>query len=107
MPLQELSCEQVRLLLGQRMGLDWLGKPILDFVSKWPAALVANYPGEMTCLCLNAAEELSKFAPAEFRIWLGRDFGWLEEAFDWDDTDEVLSETKEQLAAARALMRLQ
>jgi hypothetical protein len=51
-PFRSLSCQQVRLLVGQKMGLQWLGRPALAFAARDPAAAITNYPGEMTLLCL-------------------------------------------------------
>ena len=101
-PLKGLTCKQVRLLLGQQMGLAWLGKPILDFVGRWPEAMVTNYPGEMALLALRAAPELLEHAPVELREWLQGDFGWMDAAFGWDEEGELLAEAKWALAAARA-----
>lgn len=106
-PLRSLTCEQVKSLLVQRMGLEWLGRPLLDFVTRQPAAMVLNYPGDMSLGCLRAAQELSDLAPVELRAWLRGDFGWIVDAFAWDEEGRLLDEAQNTLAAARALIRLQ
>ncbi len=106
-PLESLSCEQVRLLLSQCMGLEWLGRPLLGFVTRRPAATITHYPGEMTLGCLRAARELSVVAPVELRAWLQNDFEWMEAAFAWDDEGGLRDEARDALAAARAMIRLQ
>ena len=98
-PLRNLTCEQVRLLLGQRMGLEWLARPILEFITAYPDAPITNYEGEMVALALQAAKEINRYAPDEFRRWLNHDVGWIDDVFDWDD--ELHRDVSRSLASAR------
>ena len=100
-PYRDLTCEQVRKLLGQKMGLEQLAEPILRFVVLYPTSTVANYPGEMGLLTLKAATEFLAFAPLPFRDWLSGDFGWLDEAFGWSRS--LRREAEQALSRARAL----
>jgi len=99
-PYCKLSCGQVRTLVSQKTGLQWLGRPAIAFALRHPAADITNYPGEMTLLCLRAADELSQYAEPEFGAWLTGDFGWMDEVFGW--SRPLLSEAKAALEAARA-----
>jgi CDI immunity proteins len=99
-PYPELTCEQVRTLLGQKMGLEWLAEPILRFIGRYPMATITNYPGEMSLLTLRAAEEFLSFAPHSFQAWLNSDLGWLDEAFGW--SRQLRREADEALCSARA-----
>ena len=100
----ELTCEQVRLLLGQKMGLAQLAEPILSFVACCPQATVTNYAGEMERLVLAAADEFLAHEPAAFRAWLAGDFSWMEGTFGW--SRPLLREAEAALAAARRLAGL-
>jgi DNA-binding transcriptional LysR family regulator len=51
-PVRDLSCEQVRLLTSQRMGLQWLAAPVAAFVRRYPRAEVTFYPGDFSIAAL-------------------------------------------------------
>ena len=106
-PLEMLTCEQVRLFVGQKMGLEWLGKPAIEFARRYPEAVITNYPGEMVLLCLRAADELAEIARPDLAEWLAHDFGWMDRVFDWDDEEDLVAQAKVALTAARRLIRLQ
>ena len=101
-PYRELTCEQVRTLLSQRMGIHWLATPILGFNVLYPAATITNYPGEMVLLSLRAATDLLAAAPDTFRNWLSGDFDWFAEVFGWDK--RLLGEAEAALGSARELV---
>lgn len=100
-PYSELTCEQVRTLLCQKMALEALAEPILEFSARYPTAAISNYPGEMGLMVLRAAEDFLKLAPKRFREWLQGDFGWMEETFRF--SRPLRREAEEALSAARAL----
>jgi hypothetical protein len=50
-PYAELTCEHVRTLLEQQMALEALSQPILDFVARYPTAVITNYPVKPHCWC--------------------------------------------------------
>ena len=104
-PYRDLTCAQVSTLVEQKMGLQWLGAPALEFASRYPLATIQYYPGEMGVSCFRAAAELMKVAQAEFRIWMSGDFGWIEEAFGWSPS--FLKEVKAELAKAREMLHAQ
>jgi hypothetical protein len=99
-PYPDLSCEQVRTLLEQKMALEALADPILDFAARHPTAIISNYQGEIGLLVLRAAEDFLVHAPVRFRSWLDGDFGWMEEAFGWSRS--LRREAEDALAAARS-----
>ena len=98
---RELTCEQVRLLLGQKAGIERLAGPILEFVSRYPTAHITNYPGEMALLAMRAADAFLVHAPVAFRQWLEGDFAWMDEAFCFSRS--LRREADEALSAARAI----
>ena len=104
-PYRDLSCAQVSTLVAQKMGLEWLGRPALEFASRYPLATIQYYPGEMGVSCLRAAAELMKIAPPEFRLWMSGDFGWIEEAFGCSRS--FLKEVRAELEKAREMLRAQ
>ena len=98
-PYRNLSCAQVSTLVAQKMGLQWLGRPALEFARRYPAATIQYYPGEMVLFCLRAAEELATVAQPEFAEWLRGDFGWMEEVFG--SSRPLLREAQNALSEAR------
>lgn len=102
-PFRSLTCGQVRLLLGQKMGLRWLTLPIISFVKLYRNARITNYEGEMAALVLRAARDFDEFGGSEFRAWLKQDFAWLDDVFNWDE--QLLRDQKKALATARELIR--
>lgn len=98
-PFAELSCEQARLMLGQKMGLEVLAAPIISFIQRFPQAFISSYPGEMELMVLRAADEFLRHDPCGFRAWLGTEPAWIM-AFDW--SRPLRREAHEALAAARA-----
>ncbi|HEX8191745.1 MAG TPA: hypothetical protein VF552_02495 [Allosphingosinicella sp.] len=100
-PYAELTCEQVRLLLGQKMALAVLARPILSFIARCPRAAITNYAGEMERLVLAAAAEFLTHERAAFRAWLAGDFSWMEDTFG--SSRPLLREAKEALASARRI----
>ena len=60
--LEALSCEQVRMLVGQKLGLKWLALPVANFVHKHAAAEIKYYPGDFTLSVLRAFEHIKKIS---------------------------------------------
>lgn len=102
-PFREMTCEQVRLMVEQKMGLQWLGRPALAFAARYPDALITNYPGEMALLCLMAADDLARHAQPEFGDWIQGDFGWMDDLFSWSRS--MRREAKAALDSAREVAR--
>jgi hypothetical protein len=88
-------------MVEQKMGLQWLGRPAIAFAARYPDALITNYPGEMTLLCLDAAEDLAQHARPEFRAWIQGDFGWMDEVFSWSGS--MRRRAREALDIAREI----
>lgn len=54
-PVDRLSCELVRLLTSQKMGLEWLAVPITTFVRAYSKAWVTFYSGDFSFATLRAS----------------------------------------------------
>ncbi len=103
-PVHWLSCEQVRLLTGQKMGLEWLAAPVAIFVSSYPGAFVTFYEGDLTLSALKAFPELMEFAPTEARAMLEADFSLIAPELAKAD-DRFAREVQQAIADARILAR--
>jgi hypothetical protein len=103
-PVDRLSCEQVRLLTSQKMGLEWLAVPITIFVRLYPAAFVTFYPGDLSFAALRAFPDLLAIAPEDARAMIDMDFNWL--ANDMREVDpRTAVEIEEAISNARILAR--
>lgn len=102
-PLNQLTCAQARVLVGQKLGLQWLAAPVAVFLGGYPRAECDLYPGDLMCMALRAHAELLRFAPVETRTLLGADFGWMAEEFAFDPDGALLREATDDLARARKL----
>lgn len=105
-PLAEITCAQIRVLVGQKFGLEWLARPVALFVAGHPRAECDLYPGDLTRATLAAAEEMLQHAPIETRAMLATDFGWMADTFAFDTDKSLLEESKALLAEARRLAAL-
>jgi hypothetical protein len=104
-PLADITCAQVRVLVGQGVGLEWLARPVALFVVAHPRAECDLYPGDLTWATLRAAAEMLLYAPAETRAMLATDFGWMAETFSFDDGN-LLRQCQALLGEARRLAAL-
>jgi hypothetical protein len=102
-PFRDLTCSVVSTLLEQKAGLQWLGRPAIQFASRYPTAEIQYYPGEISLSCLRAAAELSRVARPEFETWVRGDFAWIRKAYGW--SPRFLSEVEATLEAARLVSR--
>jgi hypothetical protein len=104
-PVDALRCAQVRVLVGQKFGLEWLARPVALFVWHHPAVACEHYAGDLTVACLRALREIEHIAPAEAAAVIEADHGWLEDEFGddefgvWEEARSVLNE----LRAGRSL----
>lgn len=105
-PLNRLTCAQVRVLVGQKFGLQWLATPVAVFLSRHPQAECDLYPGDLMCMALRAHAELLWFAPLETRALLGADFSWMAEEFAFDPKGTLLRAATDDLTRARKLAGL-
>jgi hypothetical protein len=103
-PMKELSGEQVRPLVSQKMGLKWLAAPAMQFVRQSPDAAMTFYPGDFSMAVLRAFPEILAFQPTEARTLAQVDFGFLislKAEIDPDNEDE----TKALVASVTELSR--
>lgn len=100
LPLNQLTCGQVRLLVGQQIGLRWLAKPVAAFCATHSLVQCDLFPGDLTVSALKAWKTLFEFAPAETRLMISADLNWIAE--DVAETgDPFFKEALENLSAAR------
>lgn len=103
-PIRDLSCEQVRLLTSQEMGLHWLATPVAAFVRKYPKAEIAFYPGDLSIAALRTFSVLLEQAPQHARAIAEIDFTWMVD--HWKKIDSSFAdEISELLSNARAFCR--
>jgi hypothetical protein len=99
-PLEALSCEQLRLLVGQGFGLEWLGPIACQVVQLHPNMEVSFYAGDLANAILRVFPEVLAADPASARAFAALDHTWIEEMREWNDTSE---EAVDLLARARNL----
>lgn len=100
-PANDLTCGQCRLLVGQRLGLKWLARPVATFAMRYPQAECDLYPGDLTVIALVALRDLAVHAPHEIRRLVAGDYGWLRrEAREDQWSDSILKEAVSALDAA-------
>ncbi|HEY1960925.1 MAG TPA: hypothetical protein VGG69_00785 [Rhizomicrobium sp.] len=102
-PLDALTCSQARLLVSQKMGLEWLAAPLAAFVLRYPDASATYFPGDLTLAALRAMRELLTIIPQPARAIANLDFAWLTENSDSDP--EFLKDAEQTITKARILAR--
>jgi hypothetical protein len=84
LPAIDLACGQCRMLLGQRLGLQWLARPVMTFAMRYPQAECDLYPGDLTVIALVVWRDLAAFEPEATRLLLAGNYGWLRREADED-----------------------
>lgn len=84
MPISKLTCEHVRLLTSQKLGLQWLARAIAEFVDRYPAAEISFFRGDFTLSALRALPEIAQHDPGAARLLAGIDIDVLSERFPLD-----------------------
>jgi len=56
-PIQELTSSEIRLLIGQNMGLEYVVPLALEILASDPMIDATYYPGDLLSTCLNADRE--------------------------------------------------
>jgi hypothetical protein len=102
-PLDRLTCDQVRLLVSQKMGLEWLAQPVTAFVHLHPDACATFFPGDLALAALRAMPELLAIDPQGARAMATLDFSWLTE--DADNDPEFTADIVKTIEGARLLAR--
>lgn len=80
-PLCRLTCEHVRLLTSQQFGLNWLARPVAEFVKMYPAAEIYFYPGDLTMAALQAFAKIARYDPVAADLLRETDYNWMPERF--------------------------
>ncbi|KQN82396.1 hypothetical protein ASE90_12105 [Sphingomonas sp. Leaf67] len=72
------------MLVGQRLGLRWLARPVTIFVKRHPLAECDLYSGDLTVIALVVWRDLATYAPNATRRMLAQDYEWLRREADDD-----------------------
>lgn len=102
-PLEQLTCEQARLLVGQGMGLRWLSQPVCALLKLRPDAEVTLYAGDLARAVLERISDFIHYAPESTREFLAGDFSWIDDlqAADREFGDTSGEQAEQLLTAAR------
>ena len=96
-PMAHLTCEEVRLLSGGGRAWRWLARPVAEFVSRYPAAEITFYPGDLTLQALRSYREIAEVDAAAARQIRDADLSWMAERYSFDRS---LAEEAAQLREA-------
>jgi hypothetical protein len=104
-PFDALTCEQLRLLLGQDMGTPWVAPLACLIVARLPNAMVTFYPGDLARTILREFPAVFAADPEGARAVLATDFRWVERLreIDAEFGTADAAEVDGLLCAARAM----
>lgn len=96
--LRDFSKEQIRLLIGQEIGLEYLIPKALAILTEEPMVGVTHYPGDLLSVCLRVKEDFWAVEPQLRQQLLAQ-----VENLDLSGDDENLApeELQEELRAFR------
>ncbi|MCW1401659.1 hypothetical protein OKA06_04720 [Novosphingobium sp. MW5] len=63
--------------MGQRLGLEWLARPVARFVIDHPQAECDLFAGDLTVAALIAWSDMVNSAPDETMLMIAQDYEWL------------------------------
>lgn len=109
-PFETLSCEQMRLLIGQGLGVEWLASMAFELLRRRPLAEVTFYPGDLARSLLGEFQAALDSDPISARAFIDRgDFSWIDALLETDRQfgSDFGAETVELLAEARRLAAIQ
>ena len=66
-PLSKLSPGDLRLLLGQQIGLEYLVPKALELIAERPLQEADLYPGDLLCVLLRVDKTFWEHHPTEFQ----------------------------------------
>jgi hypothetical protein len=102
-PLRYLRCEQLRLLVGQQMGLPWLAPIACGIASRHPNATVTFYPGDLTLVVLRAFPAILVLDPLGAAAVARADRSWIDRMREVDAEIGASSAEEAAILADRAL----
>lgn len=94
-PLCELTCEDVRMLISQQMGLKWISAAAVEFVSLYPKAEITFYSGDFALCVLRAYNKIKAEDPISAKKLAALNFDWIDSVYDFDS--DVLKEVRDYL----------
>jgi hypothetical protein len=83
-PLKDLSASQIRLLVSQKTGLEWLVPLALEILRDNPLIDATNYPGDLLQACLSVDQE----------FWSKHEGMWSELNGSLDNLDDAVEDLK-------------
>lgn len=104
-PLNQITCGQCRVLVGQRFGIRWLASAVSVFVKRFPYAQCDLYPGDLTVASLIAWNEFLDHAPSEAAQMFAADYGWIDGELEANPADDLLIKARAGLRDARTDVR--
>ena len=104
-PFEALTCEQLRLLVSQGVGLEWTGPMACDLAFAVPCAEVSFYPGDLARAVLSEFAAVFASSPTKARAFLFGDFSWISglQRLDTTHGGTAAVEAQRLLAEARAI----
>jgi len=81
--IEDMTCEHLRMLVSQKMGLKWISEAVAEFVERYPRVEITNYPGEFSILALKALAEIEQSNPSAATRLRDVDYSWMEEEFSF------------------------
>jgi hypothetical protein len=82
-PIEEMTCEHLRMLVGQKMGLRWISGAVAEFVDRHPTIEITHYAGELAMLALYALPDIEASDPAAAAHLRSLDYSWMEDLFSF------------------------
>ncbi len=82
----DLTCAQVRMLVGQKMGLEWIAEPVGQFIQNHPSADIDFYPGDLTLAALRAFDKIAAHSERAASLIRNADYSWIETELDFEPT---------------------
>jgi hypothetical protein len=100
-----MTCEQLRLLLAQELGVAWIGPLACMIAARFPNATVTFYPGDLVHTILRTFPSVLEVDPKGALAVLDADFEWIESlgATDFEFNTTAAAEAYEILKSVKAL----
>ncbi len=92
----DLSCAEMRMLVGQKMGLEWIAEPVGQFIKNHPSADIDFYPGDLTLAALRVFDEIAGHSENAASLIRTADYSWIDTELDFEP--ELIAEAKALVA---------
>ncbi|MBX7482543.1 hypothetical protein [Qipengyuania qiaonensis] len=98
-PIDQLTCEEARMLVSQKLGLAHICEHVAEFVYLYPRAEVSFYRGDFTLCVLRAFAEIKRASLLSVQRICDANLDSMVEALSW--SRPLLKEAVELVAHAR------